>query len=126
MPWLRCTSTIAALLTATFFAAASEAGAADSSDALPAAAVDAVTLDEVVVFGRRLNLVGETISASEGSIGQDEIATRPLLRPGDLLEFVPGLVATQHSGSGKAISTSCAASISTTEPTSPRSSTTCQ
>lgn len=63
---------------------------------------DATTLDTVTVFGRRLNLVGEAISASEGSVGQAEIADRPLLRAGDLLEFVPGLVATQHSGSGKA------------------------
>ncbi len=63
---------------------------------------DARTLDEVIVVGRRLNLVGEAISASEGSVGRSEIAARPQLRSGDLLEFVPGLVATQHSGSGKA------------------------
>jgi hypothetical protein len=66
------------------------------------ASADAKTLDEVVVIGRRLNLVGEAISASEGSVGQAEISERPLLRTGDLLEFVLGLVATQHSGSGKA------------------------
>ncbi|MDQ3228555.1 MAG: TonB-dependent receptor, partial [Pseudomonadota bacterium] len=65
-------------------------------------ATDAVQLDRVTVVGRRQNLVGETISASEGSVGQAEIAARPFLRSGDLLEFVPGLVATQHSGSGKA------------------------
>ena len=64
--------------------------------------LSARTLDEVTVVGRRLNLVGEAISASEGSVGQAELAARPLLRSGDLLEFVPGLVATQHSGSGKA------------------------
>ena len=63
---------------------------------------DAEVLDEISVVGRRLNLVGAAISASEGSVGQAEIAERPLLRSGDLLEFVPGLVATQHSGSGKA------------------------
>ena len=69
----------------------------------PADAGDSAnTLDEITVFGRRLNLVGEAISASEGSVGQAEISERPLLRSGDLLEFVPGLVATQHSGSGKA------------------------
>jgi hypothetical protein len=56
----------------------------------------------IVVTGRRLNLVGEAISASEGVIGRQEVDSRPLLRAGDLLEFVPGLVATQHSGSGKA------------------------
>ena len=58
--------------------------------------------DVILVTGRRLNLVGEAISASEGVIGRQEIDGRPLLRAGDLLEFVPGLVATQHSGSGKA------------------------
>ncbi len=58
--------------------------------------------DQIVVTGRRLDLVGEAISASEGLIGRQEINSRPILRSGDLLEFVPGLVATQHSGSGKA------------------------
>jgi hypothetical protein len=56
----------------------------------------------IVVTGRRLGLVGEAISASEGLIGQQDVNSRPILRAGDLLEFVPGLVATQHSGSGKA------------------------
>lgn len=63
---------------------------------------EAVELDRVVVTGRRQTLVGDAISASEGTVGRSEIADRPLLRTGDLLEFVPGLVATQHSGSGKA------------------------
>ncbi len=62
----------------------------------------ATDLDRITVVGRRQSLVGEAISASEGSISQADIADRPLLRTGDLLEFVPGLVATQHSGSGKA------------------------
>lgn len=57
---------------------------------------------QIVVTARRLPLLGEAISASEGVISRDEIGTRPLLRSGDLLEFVPGLIATQHSGSGKA------------------------
>ncbi|MEO5628750.1 MAG: TonB-dependent receptor [Thermomonas sp.] len=72
-------------------------------DAKPAPdSTAALTLDKVTVVGRRQNLVGEAISASEGIVGQTDIADRPLLRTGDLLEFVPGLVATQHSGSGKA------------------------
>ncbi|MDQ3077728.1 MAG: TonB-dependent receptor [Pseudomonadota bacterium] len=58
--------------------------------------------EEILVQGRRLNLVGEAISASEGIVGRQEIDSRPLQRAGDLLEYVPGLVATQHSGSGKA------------------------
>jgi outer membrane receptor protein involved in Fe transport len=63
---------------------------------------DTGVLEPIQVVGRRLNLVGEAISASEGRVGPAEIAARPLTRSGDLLEFVPGLVATQHSGSGKA------------------------
>lgn len=60
------------------------------------------TLDRITVIGRRERLVGEAISASEGIVGQDDIDDRPMLRTGDLLEFVPGLIATSHSGSGKA------------------------
>jgi len=41
-------------------------------------------------------------SASALDIGADQLATRPLQRNGDLLEAAPGLVATQHSGEGKA------------------------
>ncbi|MBB3220647.1 TonB-dependent receptor [Pseudoduganella umbonata] len=43
-----------------------------------------------------------TDAASAGSVGAAEIAARPLLRTGELLEFVPGLAVTQHSGDGKA------------------------
>ena len=80
-------------------APASGSAPATAPQQLPA---DATTLDRVIVTGRRQNLVGEAISASEGSVSQADIAEHPLLRTGDLLEFVPGLVATAHSGSGKA------------------------
>lgn len=63
---------------------------------------EAEQTDPIVVTGRRLDLAGESISASEGVIAREDLDSRPLLRAGDLLEFVPGLVATQHSGSGKA------------------------
>ena len=59
-------------------------------------------LEEVEVTGRRINLVGQAITASQGLVSQDEIALRPLLRTGDVLELVPGMVVTQHSGTGKA------------------------
>lgn len=59
------------------------------------------TLEEVRVLGRRLDLAGEARSASEGVVGQEDLALRPLLRPGDVLESIPGLIMTQHSGSGK-------------------------
>lgn len=60
------------------------------------------TLEEIVVSGREVNLVGEALSASQGVIGQAELRLRPILRTGEVLEAVPGLVATQHSGTGKA------------------------
>jgi hypothetical protein len=41
-------------------------------------------------------------AASEGTIDQARIADRPVLRPGEVLEDIPGLVISQHSGEGKA------------------------
>lgn len=59
--------------------------------------------EEFIVTGNRLNnLIGDAVSASEGTVGQEEIGVRPLLRAGEVLELVPGMVVTQHSGSGKA------------------------
>ncbi len=66
----------------------------------PAAAVE--KLPEITVTGRADSLVGFADSASQGSVGRDHLDTRPLLQPGEILETVPGLVITQHSGSGKA------------------------
>ncbi|MEP0547326.1 MAG: TonB-dependent receptor [Rhodothermales bacterium] len=60
------------------------------------------SLREVVVEGRAANLVGTAGAASEGRVGQAQLAARPLLRVGEVLETVPGMIVTQHSGSGKA------------------------
>lgn len=57
---------------------------------------------EIVVFGRAENLIGIADAASEGHVGRADFETRPLQRVGELLEVVPGLIVTQHSGSGKA------------------------
>ncbi len=59
-------------------------------------------LEEIVVSAQRLHLVGQVRSASEGLVLPDQLENRPVLRPGELLEVVPGLVVTQHSGDGKA------------------------
>ncbi len=59
-------------------------------------------LDEVVVYGRENDLVGEADSPSEGEVGAAELDSRPFLRRGELLEAVPGMIVTQHSGDGKA------------------------
>jgi len=47
-------------------------------------------------------LLGDATAASEGTVGQREIESRPSLRPADVLELVPGVIVTQHSGAGKA------------------------
>ncbi len=47
-------------------------------------------------------LVGIANSASSGIIGQDRLEARSPFRPAEVLEAVPGLVITQHSGEGKA------------------------
>jgi hypothetical protein len=48
------------------------------------------------------SLVGIAQSSSQGAITARQLDTRPLLRPGEVLESVPGLVISQHSGEGKA------------------------
>ncbi|MFZ2311117.1 MAG: Plug domain-containing protein, partial [Methylobacter sp.] len=61
-----------------------------------------VMLDTMEVEGRSTDLLGVATSASQGIVGQPEFAYRPLARTGELVEVVPGALATQHSGSGKA------------------------
>lgn len=56
----------------------------------------------VIVYGRARKRIGEAISATEGFVSGDELRLRPILRPGEILEAVPGMIATQHSGGGKA------------------------
>lgn len=60
------------------------------------------SVDEVIVYGRAQSLVGTALSASEGLVGYSDLELQPLLRVGELVEVVPGMVATQHSGTGKA------------------------
>ena len=59
-------------------------------------------LQEVTVAARRLSLIGTAISASEGMVANDELTLAPAYRPGQVLETVPGLDVTVHSGEGKA------------------------
>jgi TonB dependent receptor/TonB-dependent Receptor Plug Domain/Carboxypeptidase regulatory-like domain len=48
------------------------------------------------------NLVGIAQAASQGAITARQIDARPLMRAGEVLETVPGVVISQHSGEGKA------------------------
>lgn len=45
---------------------------------------------------------GIAYSASQGTVTKEQLKNRPLLRPAEILETVPGLIVTQHSGDGKA------------------------
>ena len=68
---------------------------------------------EVVVAGRRTfrnlaeldgtagDLIGFADSGTVGVVSAAEIARQPYQRPGEVLETVPGLIISQHSGEGK-------------------------
>src|SRR5690348_15132953 len=57
---------------------------------------------EVRVIGHYENAVGTSDAASQGYVTPQLIEARPMLRPGEVLEYVPGVIITQHSGEGKA------------------------
>jgi len=59
-------------------------------------------LEPIDVQGRADNLTGQVSTASVGYIGIRDLRLRPLQREGELLETVPGMILTQHSGGGKA------------------------
>lgn len=56
----------------------------------------------VDVQGREDDLIGIAESGTQGTVGATEIQDRPILRSGEVLETVPGLIITQHAGGGKA------------------------
>lgn len=71
----------------------------------PSAAGDSTKAKElapITVVGRADDLSGIASTASQGRIGAVDLRLRPLLREGEVLETVPGVIVTQHSGDGKA------------------------
>lgn len=94
------------------FPAPSAADPSSTSGAAPASSVpsssagagapDVVTLPAIDVVGSRVDLLGSAATASQGTITPEELELRPVYRVGQLLETVPGLVVTVHSGEGKA------------------------
>jgi outer membrane receptor protein involved in Fe transport len=56
----------------------------------------------ITVQGREDSLVGIAESATQGTVGALEIEDRPILRSGEVLETIPGVIITQHAGGGKA------------------------
>jgi hypothetical protein len=72
------------------------ANATDTTNAAPG------SLQEITVTAPRLELLGTADTASEGVVDDQELQLAPQYRPGQLLETVPGLLVTLHSGEGKA------------------------
>ncbi len=65
-------------------------------------AQDATQLPEITVTGKAEDLLGAAPAASKGQASSEELLSRPVLRRGEILETVPGLIVTQHAGGGKA------------------------
>lgn len=59
-------------------------------------------LPEIVIEGKADDLLGKTDAASKGHASQADFLSRPLLRRGEIVEAIPGMIATQHAGGGKA------------------------
>ncbi|MGH7105172.1 MAG: hypothetical protein ACREFT_01540 [Acetobacteraceae bacterium] len=79
------------------------AGAILDAAAWPAVAKQsAARASTGVVVARRLKLLGAAITASQRVVSQTELVLLPAYRPAQLVETVPGLAATVHSGEGKA------------------------
>ena len=73
--------------------------------AIPTAALaegDGGDSSEIIVYGRALPQIGSAMSGSQGVVGYKDFEDKPLSRVGELVENVPGVIATQHSGTGKA------------------------
>jgi hypothetical protein len=69
----------------------------------PADPAAAATGERIEITGRHYdNGIGSSDAASQGTIRAPLLQSRPALRPGEVLEFVPGVIVTQHSGDGKA------------------------
>ncbi|TXI25780.1 MAG: TonB-dependent receptor [Nitrosomonas sp.] len=60
------------------------------------------TLRAINVVANSKELIGVANSANEGTVLKRQLDLRTVYRPGELLETVPGLIVTQHSGEGKA------------------------
>ena len=93
------------LIATTLSLACGLACAQASRASAPEAAASQVvaSVQQVEVDGHHYdNGVGTSDAASQGTVRGERLTDLPLLRPGEVLETVPGLVVTQHSGDGKA------------------------
>ncbi|WP_166442995.1 TonB-dependent receptor [Phragmitibacter flavus] len=59
-------------------------------------------LQTITVTGKAEDLLGQTTAASTGYASSEDLLARPVLRRGEILETIPGVIITQHAGGGKA------------------------
>jgi len=95
-------STESVLDTTIVTSAPSNPGMTFSSPVTGVSAPTVTTLDADVEAGKLETLLGVAPSASSGRASGEDLAQRSFLRRGELLEVVPGMIVTQHSGGGKA------------------------
>ena len=72
------------------------------AEGAPQVEPDAV-LPLVTVTGNYSNAVGISEAASAGVVNHKLMESRPTLRPAEVLEFVPGLIVSQHSNLGQIV-----------------------
>ena len=72
---------------------------AQSTSTPPSTSTDADAANgsqTITIRGHYNNAVGTSDAASQGVIDSALLKSRPALRPGEVLEFVPGVIVTQH------------------------------
>ena len=101
-------TTICAVL-ALFVAIPTLSLAETNSDAPPAEEetrdeqpIESSITEQVTVEARKDDMTGIATSATEGVTGAEDLRERPILRSGEIVETISGVIATQHSGGGKA------------------------
>ena len=93
---------VSGLFATTLFTSASFASTAPPADQMSPEAAEESGKASIVVTGRATDLIGSATAASEGIVGKVDLEDRPIQRIAELLEVIPGFIATQHSGGGKA------------------------
>ena len=78
-----------------------------------AGGVHTAGMGEIEVTAVRYGLLGDPESATDGIVLREQLEHRPLLRAGELLEAVPGLIVTQHSGSMRSTATTTTSATTT-------------
>ena len=68
----------------------------------PLAFAQEQTLEAISVETSRTSQLGIAESANAGVVTHQQLEARTVYRPGEMLEAVPGLIVSQHSGEGKA------------------------